>query len=445
MSAFRPTELDYCEHLIQGDSPLGVVERQREVGIMGHHTRSRVLLITAAVALGASLLSVAQPSVTAPPVEAAGPCDVDGLSNPGFETSAIGSDPLCWTVSQRKDRVRVVGQEGPSFSPVYAEKGITVTPPRGSQMLALGNPKQQGESQAKDPDTVRQTFTAASTSFEMQLKVFSWEPDGNDVVKVAISGGDGKATTSLTLEDTAKWTSGRCTGGTCTFSFDTGGRNDKNLLETTWRTATFSGLVEGQTYTVEFTIGGTKRTSFATWGYVDDVNSPPVARFDIDRAQDCSFAPVGPLYEGQPIPLADCSYDPDGEIASRAWTVEYPGGGEDATATDTRESGFVIPADQGTPKVTLTVTDLDGRTDTIVVDATTTCVDGSPGAVASDGTCVPALTVVDAPPLVDAVDVEAVAGSTVELVARYGDAGVFDDHTVTVGGGAGLNRCSVTG
>ena len=406
---------------------------------MRHHKWSRVTLIAAAMTLGASLLSVVQPSVDAPPVEAAGPCDAGGLANPGFEASAIGSDPLCWTVSQRNDRVRVVGEEGPSFSAVYAQKNITVTPPRGSKMLALGNPKQQGESQAKNPDTVTQTFTATSSSFELQLRLFSWEPDGNDLLKVSINNG---ATTRFPLlpPDIKPYMFGGCTGGTCAYTFDTGGRNDKRLLgeKSSWFNAAFSGLQEGVEYTVEITIGGTKRTSFATWGYVDDVNSPPVARFDIDRADDCSFAPVGKLYEGQPIPLTDCSYDPDGDIVSQQWTVDYPvaEGDEDPgdnSATDSRQSGFIIPTDQGAPTVTLTVTDNDGLTDTVTVGPDSECSPGVAGGSAGDGTCLPRIDVLDAPPLVDAVDVQAVAGSDVELVARFSDAGVRDSHTVTVG------------
>ena len=242
---------------------------------MSQFKSTRFLLIATAVAVGSTLFGVASPSPSGPSAaaQADDPCAGLGLNNPGFENGAVGGDPACWDVLQRNDRVRVVGAEGPAFSAVYAEQGITVTPPRGSSMLALGNPRQQGESQAKAPDTVAQTFTATGEAFELQFRVFSWEPDGNDIVEVSIDGPDAPEV-SLAL---GTYTNGGCSGGTCTYSIDTGKRSDKLLLDTQWKNATFTGLTQGEDYTVEITIGGTKRTSFATWGYVDDVSSPPVA------------------------------------------------------------------------------------------------------------------------------------------------------------------------
>ncbi len=421
------------------------------MGVLG---KKKIIVVAAAVAIGSALTAVALPPESGPAVEAqeVDPCVGGGLRNSGFEDGVVGGDPTCWTVSQRNDRVRVVGEEGPSSSAVYAEKGITVTPPLGDSMLAIGNPKQQGESQAKNPDIVKQTFTADSDAFELQFRVFSWEPDGNDVVRVSISDDTGRSvpgvTASLALEDVLKYTSGGCNGGTCSYSFDTGGRNEKRLFDTgtVWRKATFSGLTATNKYTIEITIGGTKRTSFATWGYVDNVNSPPVARFDLDRPEDCTFTPIGTLYEGQPIPLNDCSYDPDGQIVDRQWTITFPDtlpGAEPSTTT--ASSGFIYPHDEGTYVVELTVTDNEGLTDTITVGGLggTPCLltderfpddESSPGVQASDGTCLPALIVENAPPLVDAVDVQAVVGSgEVEVVARYGDAGVNDTHKVVVG------------
>ncbi len=409
----------------------------RERARLRRRTLPAILAVTAiavGLAPGASTTSVG--AQTDSPSVAEDPCAGDGLRNAGFEAGALDGDPACWDVLARSDRVRVVGAEGPEDSPVYADAAIEVEP-RGSAMLALGRPKRQAESQATTPDRVGQTFVATGPSVELRLRVFSWEHQGQDAVEVAVDGG---ASLALALEDVPRFTTGGCAEGACSFEIDTGRRNDRNLLDTGWRTATVSGLQPGSTYTLAVGIGSTENNSFATWGYVDDLNSPPVARYDLDRPEDCTYGLVGVLVEGQPIPLEDCSYDSDGEIVDRRWTITFPEGN---MAIDDRRAGIVIPADQGDYAVELTVTDDEGLTDTVTVPAgAASCVleGGAPGALASDGTCVPSITVQDSPPLVDAVDVQAVAGRDVELVARYGDAGVNDDHAVTVDG-ASLPRC----
>ena len=146
---------------------------------MGQGGTKKAIVVAAAVAVGSALSAVALPSESAPAVQAqeVDPCAGDGLRNSGFEAGPAGQSPTCWDVTQLNDRLRVVGTEGPSFSDIYAEKQITVVPPLGESMLALGNPRQQGESQAKNPDTVEQTFTATADAIAKLAHGF-----GDDIV-----------------------------------------------------------------------------------------------------------------------------------------------------------------------------------------------------------------------------------------------------------------------
>src|SRR3990170_3466963 len=81
-----------------------------------------------------------------------------GLVNPGFEDGVLNGSPSGWTVVQPvPDAVKVVGTEGPSQFPAYADMGnVTVAPFKGTLMLRLGSPKRLAESQNRNPNLVRQ-------------------------------------------------------------------------------------------------------------------------------------------------------------------------------------------------------------------------------------------------------------------------------------------------
>jgi PKD repeat protein len=86
--------------------------------------------------------------------------------------------------------------------------------------------------------------------------------------------------------------------------------------------------------------------------------NPPTASFTISDARGAPLADGGVVREGEVVRFFDTSTDPDDDIVERAWTF---GDGRRSTATDPVIGGY---ADDGLYTVTLTVTDLDGNTNT---------------------------------------------------------------------------------
>ena len=86
--------------------------------------------------------------------------------------------------------------------------------------------------------------------------------------------------------------------------------------------------------------------------------NPPSASFTISNARGVPVADGGVVREGEVVRLFDTSTDPDDDIVERSWTF---GDGRRSTATDPVIGGY---ADNGLYTVTLTVTDLDGNTNT---------------------------------------------------------------------------------
>ena len=99
----------------------------------------------------------------------------DGLQNLGFESGLSG-----WQVTENADAVLVVGSEGPSDSPVYADKRITVDPFIGESMLRLGTFKEISQNQQRGGNSVSQTFSSHSDTLLFSVRLFSWEHRGDD-------------------------------------------------------------------------------------------------------------------------------------------------------------------------------------------------------------------------------------------------------------------------
>ena len=138
------------------------------------------------------------------------------------------------------------------------------------------------------------------------------------------------------------------------------------------------------------------------------VNSPPVAKF--------AFAPTQPV-EGSVVQLKDLSTDPDpGDgIGSWQWQVQ---GTAMTTVTSRAQNPSFIPPNDGMYSVSLTVSDEDGATTTV-----------ASGGTATDGSAVSPLVVSNAPPLVNALNVEVRVGDDLSLVGRFLDTGWLDTHT----------------
>jgi hypothetical protein len=137
-------------------------------------------------------------------------------------------------------------------------------------------------------------------------------------------------------------------GGGCTTDVSAGSCNYAPAgIGTRIITATYSGssVFSGSTDTEEHT-----------------VNRPPTAAF---TAPNCTV--------GQQCQFTDASNDPDGEIASRAWSFE---GGTPGSST--LEDPSVTFATEGPKTVTLTVTDDDGAANTVAQPVT---VAPAPGAL----------------------------------------------------------------
>jgi hypothetical protein len=336
-----------------------------------------------------------------------------GLQNAGFEQGAIGSAPAVWTVAAQTDRVRTVGTEGAATHPVYAE-GITVSPYRGTQMLALGTPKRLAESQARGTNAVIQTFHSNASDLVLSLRVFSFEHRGNDRVVVTLTDPTQEGVRfpvtdaatggafSLPLPGTA---AASCSSTPCSLTIRMGKRGP--LLDSGWRQMRISGLPsDGRPLTVRYEITSSSNTSHATWGYFDDVNRAPTARINI--------TPPNQQLEGDFV-FFDCgqSSDPDGDPLTCRWDVT--GNSITPRTVFGPYAIFNFPENDDTLQVTLSVSDGAATV------ATTT-------AFANGGH----LDVANATPLVNALNAEVETGQRVELLCRYLDFGVLDSHTATL-------------
>ncbi|MEE8347880.1 MAG: PKD domain-containing protein [Dehalococcoidia bacterium] len=327
-----------------------------------------------------------------------------GLLNPGFEDGQLGGFPVDWDVVQPvPDAVVVVDQEGPADSTTYADQNITVTPFIGELMQRTGSPKQLNQKQVRGENIAFQTFIADQPTLKFAFRIFSWEHRNLDIFRFDLT--DGVTSVGTLAPITVVMPDGStrsCDSLPCQFSIDVGKKKGQ-FLDSGWKVAEIQDVPTGIPLTLTYSTGGTKNESFATWTYWDNVNTPPVAKF--------IFAPDDPL-EGDVVQFVDGSFDPDpgDSIVSWEWNID----GEVFTS----QNPFFIFPDEGAFSASLTVTDTDGASATV-----------STGGTATDGTPVPPLVVGNADPLVNALNVEALADEEVTVIGRFLDPGWEDVHS----------------
>jgi hypothetical protein len=204
-----------------------------------------------------------------------------------------------------------------------------------------------------------------------------------------------------------------CSGALpCRFTIDAG--NSGQFVATQWIIATINIPASriGQNLTLSYSVVGGKDNSHATWAYFDNVNTPPVARFTHEFADD--------LLEGDLVQFTDTSFDPDqpaDSIVSWRWLIN----GE---TIDEQNPVTVFP-DEGTYSACLTVTDTSGESNQACAGGTST-----------NGTPIAPLTLDNADPGVNALNVETLAGQPVGLFGRTLEPGWEDSLTASwqVGG-----------
>ena len=358
------------------------------------------------------------------PVVPARGAAADGPVNLGFEEGVLGGHPSGWLVGPDTDGVTVVDEETGTDSPTYASTNTVVSPYNGTRMLRLGTPKDVAETQSTGPTTVTQQFDVPDgASVVVAARVFSWE--FRDIDRVAFrADGAYLAAPATFFADTAwaetcdrsaaskvKGTAVYPAAWACEISI-AGTKGD--LLDSDWQvlhlTARPDTDADPDTITLSYTVEGTGNSSHATWAYLDDVNRPPVAQFT-------SEPPLGSLvYEGSLVQLRDTSYDPDrpDDVVAWDWTVTAPATVllDNVLESTAAEPSF-FPPDEGNYTVDLTVTSSDGTKDAI--DPVT-------------------IRVTNAPPLVNALDVDVLSGGQAPVQVRYVDPGWTDDHVAEIGG-----------
>ncbi|MCI0505942.1 MAG: PKD domain-containing protein [Gammaproteobacteria bacterium] len=337
-----------------------------------------------------------------------------GLVNPGFESGALAP----WQTIPPADVATVVGEEGAEFK-TYADLGITVSPKIGQYMLRLGSPKQIAEKQNRGDNIVFQTFSSTEDKLNFAARLFSWEPRGDDSVIFDLKDSNGNTIPGIAVTgelgsalslNVGPGQAASCTTLPCKFIIDAGKSGD--FINTGWVVFELTGLpTDGSQVTLEYKLVGGQNEAHATWAYFDNANNPPIARFTVNR--------LGPL-EGDGVILTNESYDPDpnDSIVANNWSVIDPSCNCER-GFDTKNISLLF-SDNGTYTVKLTVTDSFGASDTAFS-----------GAVARDGTYVPALTYTNGAPLAKALSQEVLVGEQTELLARFVDPGFEDTHTAS--------------
>ena len=334
-----------------------------------------------------------------------------GVQNAGFEAGAAGAAPPSWTVIS-SDVVKTVVTEGPTASPVYHDKGITVTPYRGSKALRMGGLLGRLGNQPVGESFVVQTFSSTSSRLLIAARFFSWETSGNDKYVIQVNDASNPSA-QFALTDAATGqpfslplpgaTAAVCSTTPCSLPIRMGGKNP--MLDSGWRTVEISGLpTDGRALTIR--LGMLVNGSKASWAYFDEARRPPVARMTI--------SPQSRQLEGDFV-FFDCtgsSFDEGGELACE-WRVS--GSTIDTRTVTGPYAIFNFPESDPSLLVTLTVSD-----------------GVSSAATSSDFVATGPLRVENAPPIVSALNVEVPQGGSGEALCRYLDFGVLDTHQVTI-------------
>jgi PKD domain len=353
--------------------------------VMAKHCRLSVFGV-ALVVLALAALSIRDPY--------SGSAAPGGVQNPGFEQGLTN-----WTATA-VDAAVVVGTESSAQCATYSDMGgVTVAPFKGAKALREGTCRRINQSQTKGTNKVSQTFIADSSPLRVAFRLFSWEHRGNDEFLLELKAGNTSVGTLASAVNVpmAGVPGGKrtCSGSLpCRFTIDAG--NSGQFVATQWIIATINIPASriGQNLTLSYSTVGGKDSSFATWAYFDNVNTPPVARFTQESA--------GELLEGDLVQFTDTSFDPDqptDSIVSWRWVIN----GE----TINEQNPVTVFPDEGTYSACLTVTDTFGDTN-----------EACAGGTSIDGTPIAPLTLDNADPGVNALNVETLAGQSVGLFGR---------------------------
>ncbi|MFC1899139.1 hypothetical protein ACFLXP_02270 [Chloroflexota bacterium] len=331
------------------------------------------------------------------------------ITNLGFEDELAG-----WEVISSVDYVGAIGTEDYTTYDTYADMENTeVNTYKGQQMLRLGMPKTSSEKQRRGDNTVAQTFTSVSDSIKFSFRLFSWEHRGDDSFAFDITNVSGESVGTIEPIVVEMGGGNQIIDTTNRIVWiDAGDRGD--WVDTGWVIIEISDIPLNEELTLHYTIMGGQNKAHPTWGYFDNVNSPPIAQFTI--------SPHEP-WEGDFIEFMDDSYDPDepdDEIISWEWNIHWDMDLDNEIDTMTNENGqleptepicgsdlrnpFFIPSDEGKYIVTLYVTDSNGET----------------------GQVTKHIMVGNAPPAVNAVSTEVLEGENTQLFGRFIDPGWQD-------------------
>ncbi len=353
-----------------------------------------------------------------------GPGAAAGPANLGFEN---GLGP--WLpVPEPSEAIVVVGTEGPNQFPVYGEEGVgDVDPNRGNFMLRLYTPSLNSENSNRGVTGVFQVFTPETDELTISLRIFSFEPRGDDTVRIDVQDLAGNSLgEDVTFSDPdsgqpfsvpmVRGCAAECSGAPCELVIDVGKRRD--FLDSGWRKVLISGLPTEPATPVRlvYEVEGGQNEALATWAVWDSVNLPPVAKFTFNPGGQ----PGTQSLEGDYMAFDGSeSFDPDGDPLTFLWTAT---GSTIGTLTlEGPLAAFQFPEDDASIVVTLTVTDSEGATDSV-----------STGEIASDGTAIAPISIDNAGILLNAINVEALPDSQANLLCRFLDPGVDDTHTATL-------------
>ena len=347
-----------------------------------------------------------------------------GLQNPGFESESLAP----WQRGPESEEIVVVGTEGPNQFPVYGEEGVgDVDPNRGNFMLRLYTPSLISENSNRGVTGVFQVFTPETDELTVSLRIFSFEPRGDDIVRIDVQDLAGNSLgRDVTFSDPdsgqdfsvpmVRGPAARCSEAPCELVIDVGKRRD--FLDSGWRKVLISGLPTEPATEVRlvYEVEGGQNEALGTWAVWDSVNLPPVAKFTFNPGGQ----PGTQSLEGDYMAFdGSDSFDPDGDPLTFLWTAT---GSTIGTLTlEGPLAAFQFPEDDSSIVVTLTVTDSEGATDSV-----------STGEIASDGTAIAPISIDNAGILLNAMNVEALPDSQANLLCRFLDPGVDDAHTATL-------------
>ncbi len=332
--------------------------------------------------------------------------------NAGFELplNADGQIPG-WTLNAADQGVLTQGDDGADYA-VFGAFGISVEPLYGDQSLLLGTPKQVSESQNRGVNEIISTpFVPTSDSFLASFRLFSLEHRSDDQLVFEVLDADGGSADLSQVQfvftpvgdvnsdlESISHNGALCpeSGPTCAITIDIGKR-EKRPFDSGKYQVEISGLPTNQSIQLRYAVIAGNNEAHATFAYFDSANRPPTATLRVNPGGDSA----NPAFEGDFV-VADCldSQDPDGGAITCDWIAT--GGGWLTPRTATGETAIFWFPDNQPVTIQLTVTDNIGET-----------------AQASQS-----LSLINVAPLVNAVNVELLAGSIGQSQCRFADPGI---------------------